>query len=828
MPANRYKFANLLIPLEKMFNKKSIFNFIFWLLLSGISVTAVTLAGLYLYLSPKLPPVDSLRQVKLQTPLRVYSSDAKLIGEFGEQRRTPLKYSQIPPLYLKALLSAEDAEFFEHHGVSFRGLVRAGSQILQSGGIQSGGSTLTMQLARDFFLTRKQVFSRKFNEILLSLQIEQEFTKEEILELFNNKMFFGSRAYGLQAAAQIYYGKDIQDLSLAQDAMIVGVLKAPSAYNPLANPKRALIRRNWILGRMLELKYIDKSTYQTAINEPNTATNHGTTLDVQAPFIAEMARKEAIDRFGESAYTDGYKIYTTVDSAMQATAQVAIVNGLISYDERHGYRGPEHRLAPSNDPEFEDWLDELQAIPSLGGLEAVAVLATTDKTATVLRTNGDKIELTWEQGLSDKQPYLTEDSRGPAPKSAAAFLHHGDVVRIIKDKDRQWRLSQVPEAEGTLAAIDPMDGAIRSIVGGFDFQKSNFNHATQGARQPGSSFKPLYYTCAIEHGFTPATIINDAPIVIYNEYTGEPWRPANDEGEFDGPTSLRKALYKSKNLVSIRVMKSIGVQTAIDSLGRFGFNTKDFQPNLSLALGTHELTPLQMATAYAAFANGGFKIDPYLISRIENGKGEIVYQANPRKVCKTCPDKAIEPANNKTDSIPGEPVDKPADEGKYAPRIIDARVAYIMDSMLKDVINKGTGVLAKKLGRSDIAGKTGTTTGPRDTWFTGYNPSIVASVWVGIDKNTLLGRHEFGSTAALPIWIDFMRTALEGMPEQIPRQPDGIVTVRINPETGKLAQPGETGAIFEIFPTESAAISGGPVGISDTSATEESLPEGVF
>jgi len=816
MPANRHKFANPLIPLEKMLRKKSIFLVVFWLLLAGASVTAVTFAGLYLYLSPKLPPVDSLRQVKLQTPLRVYSSDGKLIGEFGEQRRSPLKYNQIPPLYLKALLAAEDAEFFEHHGVSLRGLLRAGSQILHSGEIQSGGSTLTMQLARDFFLTRKQVFSRKFNEILLSLQIENEFTKEEILELFNNKMFFGNRAYGLQAAAQIYFGKDVQDLTIAQDAMIVGVLKAPSAYNPIANPKRAMIRRNWIIGRMYELKFIDKAAHDLAIAEPNTASNHGSTLDVQAPYIAEIARKEAVDRFGESAYTDGYKVYTTVDSAMQATAQAAIVKGLISYDERHGYRGPEHRLAQSTSPEFDDWQDQLQAMPALGGLEAAAVLSADDKTVTLLRSNGEKIDLGWNQGLSDKRPYLTEDARGAAPKAAKDFLHYGDVVRITKDKDRQWRLSQVPEVQGTLVALDPNDGAIRSLVGGFDFNQSHFNRATQGARQPGSSFKPLLYTCAIEHGFTPATMINDAPIVIKNESTGVIWRPENDEGEFDGPISMRKALYRSKNLVSIRILRSLGVPTFVDSLERFGFNKSEFPRELSLALGAHGVAPIQMATAYTAFANGGFKVEPYLVSRIENGKGEDVFHATPKRVCKTCVDKP---------AAEGETPDPAAEQ--HAPRIIDARVAYIMDSMLKDVIVKGTGHEAAKLGRQDLAGKTGTTNGPRDTWFSGYNPSIEATVWVGFDKNTLLGRVEFGATAALPIWMDFMRTALEGVPDQIQRQPDGIVTVRINPETGKPAQPGDANAVFEIFPTELSASGNGPAGITDESPADESLPEGV-
>lgn len=824
MPANRHKFANPLIPLGKMLNKKSIFSFIFWLLLAGASVTAVTFAGLYLYLSPKLPPVDSLRQVKLQTPLRVYSSDGKLIGEFGEQRRTPLKYNQIPPLYLKALLAAEDAEFFEHHGVSLKGMLRAASQILKSGEIQSGGSTLTQQLARDFFLTRKQVFSRKFNEILLSLQIEQEFTKEEILELFNNKMFFGNRAYGLQAAAQIYYGKDVQELTIAQDAMIVGVLKAPSAYNPVVNPKRAMTRRNWIIGRMYELQFIDKAAYDAAIREPNTAAIHGSGQETQAPYISEMARKEAVDRFGEAAYSDGYKVYTTVDSSMQAAAQAAVVNGLMNYDDRHGYRGPEKHLAASTSPDLEDWQDILQSIPTLGNLEAMAITAVADKSITLLQANGEKLDIDWQHGLSDKRPYITEDSRGAAPKSAKDFLHVGDVVRIGKDKDGQPHLTQVPEAQSALVSLDPMSGAVRALVGGFDFNQSHFNRVMQGTRQPGSSFKPLIYTCALEHGFTPATMINDAPIVIRNEYTGEIWRPENDEGEFDGPISLRKALYKSKNLVSIRILKSLGVDTVIDSLERFGFNKKEFPRELALALGAHGLTPMQMATAYASFANGGFKVDPYLISKIENGKGEVVFEAHPKRVCKNCPDKKPEPAAEETDTKTGETLI----EEQHAPRIIDARVAYIMDSILKDVVDKGTGVSAKALGRTDLAGKTGTTNGPRDTWFSGYNPNLITTVWVGIDKNTPLGKREFGSTAALPIWIDFMRTALEGIPNQIARQPDGIVTVRINPETGKPAQPGDTNAIFEIFPTEISAEGTTPTGITDEAPADETLPEGVL
>ena len=816
MPPTHSEFANPLIHIEKMSTKKSFFLIIFWLLLSGLSVTLVTFAGLYLYLSPKLPSVETLREIKLQTPLRVYSSDGKLIGEFGEQRRTPLTYDQIPPLYIKALLAAEDAEFFEHHGVSIRGLLRAGSQLLKSGQIQSGGSTLTMQLARDFFLTRKQIFSRKFNEILLSFEIERKFTKEEILELFNNKMFFGNRAYGLQAAAQIYYGKDVHQLSIAQYAMIVATLKAPSAYNPLANLKRAMIRRNWILGRMYELDYIDKPTYDAALNEPNTASFHGTILDVNAPYVAEMARQETLDRFGDATYTEGYRVYTTVDSSMQAAAQTAVLKGLLDYDQRHGYRGPEQHLNPSNDPEYTDWLEALQDIPSLGNLEPAAVLAIDAQAIKVLLSNGEAVDIIWEQGLDNVRPYITEDSRGAAYTSASEFLKVGDVVRIIKDADDNWRFSQVPAVQAALVSISPQDGAIRALVGGFDFKQSHYNRVTQGARQPGSSFKPLIYTAALEYGFTPASIINDAPIVIEKTGSGIAWRPENDDGKFIGPMRLRQALYRSRNLISIRLLQAIGMQTALDSLERFGINKNDLPRDLTLALGTHELTPLQMATAYASFANGGYKVTPYLVTRIEDSLGNTVYEANPQQVCEPCD----QPITTETES---ESAATPPNN--IAPRIMDKRIAYLIDSMLKDVITRGTGRLARQLERGDIAGKTGTTNGPRDTWFSGYNPNIVASVWVGFDQNTLLGRREFGSSAALPIWIDFMRAALEGMPEQLRRQPDGVVTVRINPDTGKPAQPGDPDAIFEVFLSENA-------GQSLSSPLEEpdqtTLPEELF
>lgn len=820
MQPNLCDFANLLILLEKMLNKKSIFCLFLWLILSGAGVTLVTLSGLYLYLTPKLPSVATLHEIKLATPLRVYSQDGKLIGEYGTERRTPLRFDQIPEDYVKALLAAEDAEFFEHHGVSIKGLLRGGSQILKSGQIHSGGSTLTMQLARDFYLHRRQEFTRKFNEILLSLEIERTYSKEEIFELFNNKMFFGNRAYGLQSAAQIYYGRNIDELTVAQHAMIVGILKAPSLYNPLVNPKRAMIRRNWILGRMLELGYLDQQRYQAAINEPNTAAYHGTTLDVNAPYISEMARQEVVARFGENAYAEGYRVYTTINTHLQQHAQKTVRQGLMEYDVRHGYRGPEKNLGASKDLDRSDWQESLQSIPVLGELEPAAVIGVSPKSVQILLPNGDLESLSWEQGLSNVRPYISENSRGGAYASATAFLKEGDVIRVLRDEDDQLRFSQVPAIQAALVSLDPNSGAIRSLVGGFDFNQSHYNRVTQGARQPGSAFKPLLYLVALENGFTPASVVNDAPIVLENTQTGVAWRPENDDGKFMGPILLRKALYRSRNMVSIRLLRAVGMQTALDSFERFGFNKRDFPRDLTLALGTHELTPLQMATAYSSIANGGFKVTPYLISRIEDGDGRIIFEANPPIACSDCDEKSLR-LNEDGTELPATPNMRTT----QAERIIDKRVAYLLDSMLKDVIARGTGSKAKVLNRADIAGKTGTTNGPRDLWFTGYNPKVTTAVWVGFDQNTLLGRTEYGSSAALPIWVNYMREALDGTLEEFRRQPDGIVTVRINPTTGKPAMPGDPDAIFEVFLSEDVTRTSSS---SIDEKIEETLPDELF
>jgi penicillin-binding protein 1A len=829
-----------------------------WLSLSGISGMVLLFAGLYLYLSPKLPAVETLRQVQLQTPLRIYSRDDRLIGEFGEKRRYPIAYSDIPQDYINAILAAEDDQFYAHNGVSIKGLMRAASQLLQSGHIKTGGSTITMQVARNFFLTRNQTFARKFNEILLALEIEQKLSKAEILELYVNKIYLGNRAYGIQASAQVYYGKDISQLSLAQLAMIAGLPKAPSAYNPIANPSRALIRRNWILGRMLELGHITSQQYDTAKSEEMSASYHGSPLDLQAPYIAEQARKKAIELLGDSAYTEGYRVYTTVDSRLQDKAQKSVVKGLLTYDQRHGYRGPEQTLpklevteAP-NESIYNDWLNSLKKLRSYANLQPAAITAVHEQSIDVLLVDNTKATLNWDDGLSQARRYISENRRSAPPKVASDIMSVGDVIRVEQLDDR-WQLRQIPAAQAALLSLNPNDGAILSMVGGFDFQQSHFNRAIQAARQPGSNFKPFIYTAALENGFTPATIMNDAPIVFDDSGLETAWRPENASGKFFGPTRLRQALYKSRNLVSIRVLRGVGINNALSGLDRFGFDTQDMPRDLSLALGSYAMTPLQIATGYAVFANGGYRVEPFLIDSIEDINGEDVYTSAPLTVCRNCKTKdrpdselaaedTVEPQTEEPSIETPQATDPyldiaPADiafeieeeELPEAPRVLDERVAYIIDSMLRDVIQFGTGRKAKALGRTDIAGKTGTTNGPRDAWFSGYSPDVITTTWLGFDKNTPLGRNEYGGSAALPIWLDYMQLALDKHPEKPKQQPDGLVTVRIDPATGLRAQPGSNNAIFEIFRAgnEPQLIETETIDAGGNSSTEE-LPEEIF
>ncbi|WP_146047825.1 penicillin-binding protein 1A [Zhongshania marina] len=787
-------------------------------ILIGLSILAtcgavMVFATAFLYISPKLPSVEALKDTQLQTPLRIYTADGKLLGEFGEKRRSPVSIQEVPELFIDAFLAAEDDHFYSHHGVDVSGLLRAASQLITSGSIQSGGSTITMQVAKNYFLSQERTFTRKFTEIFLAIEIERALSKGDILELYLNKIFLGNHAYGIEAAAQVYYGKPIKELNLAQMAMIAGLPKAPSAYNPVANPSRAKVRRNWILGRMLSLGYISEADYKTAMLEPISAKAYGTQLDVDAPYVAEMVRLDMLARFGRTAYEDGYTVITTVKSNLQETANKALIDGVIEYDTRHGYRGAERHWTLPNDIDSDqrrDLSQKLEEIGRIGPWHPALVLDVSEKSASILLSGELQTTLEWEHGLNKTVRYISEDRVSYAAETASELLKAGDVIRVkMSDTTpRHWELSQLPKVQGALVSLDADNGAILSLVGGYNYQKSAFNRVTQAARQPGSNFKPFIYTAALDNGFTPATIINDAPIVFDSDAQGNTWRPSNDNGRFNGPMRLRQALYLSRNLVSIRVLRELGIAKAINYVSRFGFDASKLPHDLSLALGSHSLTPLDVVTGYAVFANGGYKVSPYFIDRIIDRDGNTVYRADPEVVCQRCNDDNLdeEPiarieADSLDDILSG---DDDALQPRYAKRVIDEEVAFLIDSILQDVITRGTGRKALVLNRGDAAGKTGTTNGPTDAWFSGYSGGIVTSTWAGFDQNLNLGRREYGGSVALPIWIDYMREALKNRPERHQKQPDSIISVRIDPDTGNLAHPGQANAIFEYFRTSNA------------------------
>ncbi|MET1081202.1 MAG: penicillin-binding protein 1A [Pseudomonas sp.] len=770
-------------------------KFFWWSCVAVFCGLMLSFSGTFLYLSPGLPSVESLRRIQLQIPLRVYSSDAKLIAEFGEMRRSPIKFADIPKDFILALLAAEDDNFANHYGVDLSSLMRAATQLLKSGQIQSGGSTITMQVAKNFFLSSERSFSRKISEILLALQIERELSKDEILELYVNKIYLGNRAYGIEAASQVYYGKSIRELSLAQLAMIAGLPKAPSRFNPLINPTRAQERRDWILGRMHKLGRIDQARYQAAVDEPVNVSYHVPTPELDAPYIAEMARAEMVGRYGSEAYTEGFHVTTTVPSDLQQAANQALKEGLLAYDQRHGYRGPESRLPGMT---REAWLLELAKFKGMNGLDPAVVIQVEKSGAMVLTRDGQEAPLPWDS-MKWARPFLNTNSLGPRPKQPSDVLAIGDVVRVQHTTEGSLQLSQIPAAQSALVSLDPQNGAIRALVGGFSFEQSNYNRALQAKRQPGSSFKPFVYSAALDKGYTAATLVNDAPIVFVDEYLDKVWRPKNDNNTFLGPIRLREALYKSRNLVSIRLLQAIGIEYTLDYVSRFGFNKQDLPPNLSLALGTANLTPLEVAGGWVVFANGGHKVQPYLISRIDSREGKPLFTANPPSV----PGKeAAKPAESP------EPVVVTSDNGvttappAVAERIIDERTAYIMTSMLQDVIKRGTGRRAMALGRDDLAGKTGTTNESKDSWFSGYNADYVTTVWAGFDQPESLGRTEYGGTVALPIWMTFMGIALKDKPSHAPAEPAGLLTLRIDPLSGRAASPGTPDAYFELFKSE--------------------------
>ncbi|XJV36167.1 penicillin-binding protein 1A [Pseudomonas asplenii] len=775
-------------------------KFFGWSFVAVFCGLLLVLSGAFLYLSPGLPSVEALRSIQLQIPLRVYTSDGKLIAEFGEMRRSPIRFADIPPNFINALLSAEDDNFANHYGVDPSSLMRAATQLVKSGHIQSGGSTITMQVAKNFFLSSERSFSRKTNEILLALQIERQLTKDEILELYVNKIYLGNRAYGIEAASQVYYGKSIRDISLAQMAMIAGLPKAPSRFNPLANPVRAKERRDWILGRMYKLGKIDESAYQTALAEPINASYHVPTPEVNAPYIAEMARAEMVGRYGSEAYTEGFRVTTTVPSNLQEMANHAVQEGLINYDQRHGYRGPESRLPGKTQ---DAWNLELSKQRPISGLEP-AIVTQVDKNALHVLTRNGIETVAWDT-MKWARPYLNTNSLGAAPKQPADVAQVGDLIRVQRQTDNSLKFSQIPSAQSALVSLDPQNGAIRALVGGFAFEQSNYNRAMQAKRQPGSSFKPFIYSAALDNGYTAASLVNDAPIVFVDEYLDKVWRPKNDTNTFLGPIRLREALYKSRNLVSIRLLQSLGVDKTIDYITRFGFNKQDLPRNLSLALGTATLTPMEIATGWSTFANGGYKITPYLIDKIESRNGETLFVANPPSVpTGTAASSGIAAPSHTTFTInsssegPAPAAQAPA----VAERIVDGRTTYILNSMLEDVIKLGTGRRALALGRSDLAGKTGTTNESKDAWFSGYNADYVTTVWTGFDQPESLGRREFGGTVALPIWMDYMGAALKDKPAHTQAEPEGILSLRVDPVSGRAAVPGTPNAYFELFKSE--------------------------
>ena len=772
-------------------------KFLIWSCFAVFCALLLSISGAFLYLSPNLPSVDSLRSIQLQIPLRVYSADDKLIAEFGEMRRSPIRFDDIPQAFIHALLAAEDDNFANHYGVDITGLMRAATQLLKSGQIQTGGSTITMQVAKNYFLTSERSFSRKINEILLALQIERELSKNEILELYVNKIYLGNRAYGIEAAAQVYYGKPISELSVAQLAMIAGLPKAPSAFNPLVNPARSKERRDWILGRMYRLGSLDESSYRQALAEPETARYHGAKPELDASYIAEMARAEMVGRFGSAAYTDGFRVYTTVSSERQIAANNALNSGLIEYDQRHGYRGPEANLA--NAPR-DTWLQELAKYRSLSGLQPAAVTQVETSGILVITRDGQEHTVSWDS-MKWARPYLGINSMGPRPQRPADVVKAGDVVRI-RWQDEAAVFSQVPQAQAALVSLDPEDGSIEALAGGFSFGQSNYNRAIQAKRQPGSSFKPFIYSAALDAGYTAASLVNDSPIVFVEQGMDRIWRPKNDNNTFLGPIRMREALYKSRNLVSIRLLQTMGVDYTINYITRFGFNAQDLPRNLSLALGTATLTPMEIATGWTTFANGGYKIEPYLIQRIEDREGNLLFEANPARV----PSREAQTANVEVHPVPSNPDIADGEQTPAAPhfaeQVLDERTAYIMTSMLQDVIKRGTGRRALALGRDDIAGKTGTTNDSIDSWFSGYNADLVTTVWAGFDQPQSLGRNEYGGTVALPIWMNYMGAVLKDMPEHPPAEPDGLLKLRIDPVSGRAATPSTPDAYFEVFKSE--------------------------
>ncbi|MDE0309787.1 MAG: penicillin-binding protein 1A [Acidiferrobacterales bacterium] len=756
-------------------------------------------------LIPELPDINTIRTLELKIPLRVYSNDGLLMSEYGSERRVPQKIDDAPPEMIAAILAAEDDRYYEHVGIDYRGIVRAAYMNIQADARAQGASTITMQVARNYFLSSERTYIRKAKEALLALKIEQLLTKDEILELYLNKVFLGHRTYGFAAAAMTYYGKALDELDIAQYAMLAALPKAPSRINPIINPEGALTRRDYVLRRMNSLGYISQSEFDTAVASPVTAELHIAEVELKAPYVAETIRQQLLDQFGESVYEDGYSVYSTINSRDQNAAVQALRKGLVDYDRRHGYRGALTNQDLTNLETDVQKLAVLEPMEASQDIVPALITGVADDHVTAFTKSAQQIVIPWEH-LKWARRYKTSRSMGAKPKLPGDVVQPGDVVFTRQTKDGAWALSQIPNVEGALISMSTQDGAIKAMVGGFDYYLGKFNRATQAKRQMGSNIKPFVYSAALEYGFTPASLVSGAPVVIEDQSTKVVWRPENYSGKFYGHVPLRKALGLSLNLVSVRLIRGIGPEFAIRHISRFGFDREILPEGLSLALGAAEATPMEVAAGYAVFANGGFQIEPYLIDTIKDRDGNVVMRGKISEVCDTCLFDDSESSEQEYSDMPG--LIRPA------PRAISTANAFVMHDMLRGVVQTGTARKAKSLNRSDLAGKTGTTNDFEDAWFSGFNPELVTTVWVGFDDPSDLGRHEAGSKAALPIWIDYMAEALVDIPDTELEMPDNVVAVQVDAETGKAVTPEESNGFREVFivgsepsPPEVAAIS---------------------
>jgi len=770
-------------------------NFYFKALLFILAGVLAFISSLNIYISEKLPQAQEIREIELQVPLKVFTSDSKLIGEFGEKRRSALKFEDIPPYFVEAVLAAEDDEFFSHSGVSYTGLIRSVFRLLVSGEVQGGGSTITMQVAGNYLTGRDVNLFRKIKDIFLAYRLEKIYSKEEIFEFYVNRIFLGNRAYGIASASEVYYGTTIKDLNLAQWAMIAGLPKAPSSMNPLVNPRRALIRRNWILTRMLDLGSIHPEQYDLAIKAPISATYHGLVSEVEASYFSEIIRRYMISEYGLDAYKEGLEVYTTIDSKLQNLAVSALKEGLEKYDKRHGFRSPEnykdlfpedffsqdisYRLSliaeskslpvgisevPEEEP-LDNIYNLLNNLTTTDNKFPVLVLSVEDNLVVI---SGDRtvVQLAWTSNLGWARPYINEDQRGPRPKSYSELLQEGDLVWLEQDKIKSsLSLTQIPEVQGSIVAMDPNNGEVKALVGGYDFFLSKYNRATQSSPLLGSNYKPFLYASALDAGLTASSLINDAPIVFEDEALEDKWRPRNASGRFYGPTRLREALLQSVNLVSIRLLREIGIERVRDYSQNFGFQLEELNSDLSLALGTASLSPIKNVAAYSVFANGGKSVEPYFISKITDRTGNTIFQKEDIEINQA----------------------------------IDPRIAFIIKDILQEAASRGTAKKVKELGRGDLAGKTGTTNEAESTWFTGFNESLVTTVWVGFDQPKSLGNREFGSSTALPIWMDFMQPNIDNLPKNKNLPPEGIVSIKIDKKTGLKAESDSRNSIFEYY-----------------------------